>query len=52
MCVCVLGGVGGSEAELKCLSLTAMILPLLCVGKRKLVYLSVNVVVGSWMSSL
>ena len=46
------GGGGGSEAELKCLSLTAMILPLLCVGKRKLVYLSVNVVVGSWMSSL
>lgn len=41
-----------SEAELKCLSLAGVILPLLCVGKRTVVFLSVNFVVGSWMSSL
>lgn len=41
-----------SEAELKCLSLTGRVLPVLCVGKRTVVFLSVNCVAGSWMSSL
>lgn len=40
MCVCV----WESEAEPKCLSLTGMVFPLLCVGKRTVVFLSVNFV--------